>query len=170
MSVPSGFAPLTLDGEPFTVDGETLYVAAPQEFVFLIPYGAADPDPPTIDFLNPTISPRYISGTATPGATVQALIGGEPYATVMADSNGDWTFLFAGNPGPHSVEVRQLVNDVASEYTAPKVFVILPDVVPEPGRYSGGGVVEEKKPQPPEVRLLRTPFRRPAAWPSDKDR
>jgi hypothetical protein len=136
------------------------------------------PPAPTIDPLTPQISPRTISGQAIPGATVQVVISLVPHATLTADSNGDWVFVFTASPGNYSIEARQVVESLASEYSEPVVFVILPDVVPPSenghgGRNAGPYPDEEKRPpqpeRPPGVGRLFAPFRRPRAWPGEKD-
>lgn len=136
---------------------------------------APDPDPPlppTIDALNPAVSPRTISGTGVPGAVVQLLIDSVPFQSIVVDVYGDWAVGFNAAPGAYSLEARQLVGALASAYTEPVVFVIVPDVAPRPHSYYGGSLEEEKKPPPPPpplgVRLLSVPFRRPAAWPGER--
>lgn len=137
---------------------------------------APPPDPPTIDFLNPSVSPRTISGTALPNATVQVVIDGAPYQTIAADSYGDWAFGFNAAPGTYTIEVRQQGADSEwSAYTDPVSFVILPDDPPPPSHGHGSGrYIEEKKRPPQEPAsvpgggLLGIPFRRPRAWPSER--
>jgi hypothetical protein len=133
--------------------------------------GPTPPDPPTVDALTPQVSPRSISGTAEPGAMVQAIINGVPHITIYADGVGDWAFVFVAAPGNYGLEVRQIVDSVASEYSDQVVFVLIPDEPLPTNRGAGRhGKDEYEHPMPmgEEPARLAVPFRRPAAWPREK--
>lgn len=152
-------------------DGDGLLVW--QELLEQNPVNPDPPDPPTLDAITPQVAPRTISGTAVPGATVQIVITLVPYTTVIADVNGDWAFAFNEPPGAYSIEVRQIVDSVASEYTPAVVFHILPDEDP-PEHHGGSGRDDLRDiPEPPITAapgggLLKRPFRRPPVWPTEK--
>lgn len=133
------------------------------------------PPQPTIHAITPARAPRVIAGTAVPGAMVQIVINFVPHLTISADVNGDWAFVFSAAAGNYSIEVRQIVGSLASEYTAPVLFMILPPLDPTlpsgVGRRPVGKDEEVEPPppeRPPEVGRLKVPFRRPRAWPSGK--
>lgn len=151
-------------------DGDGLIVW--QELLDQAPVNPDPPDPPTVDALTPQVSPRLISGTAEPGAMVQAIINGVPHITIYADGNGDWAFVFVAAAGNYGLEVRQIVDSVASEYTDILVFVLVADEPPAPNRGRGRHDDDEfihPEPMPgQEVARLSVPFRRPAAWPGEK--
>lgn len=133
--------------------------------------GPTPPEPPTIDALTPQLSPRTISGRAQPGAIVQAIINGLPAGMYLADSYGDWAFVFAAAPGNYGLEVRQIVDSIASEYTDIVVFALVPDEPLPLNRGAGRHQKDEFEyplPMGEEPARLAVPFRRPAAWPGEK--
>ncbi|WP_461472475.1 Ig-like domain-containing protein [Microbacterium sp. HJ5] len=94
------------------------------------PAGGIDcpPAPPVIlvpaDGATTNATP-VISGTATPGASVQVLVDGNPIGTVPADGLGNWTITSpALAEGAHVATAIQTVGGSASAASAPVDFTV----------------------------------------------
>lgn len=166
--------PSTLWFEGFDSEGRAMFLDHPANPGGEPPPGNAPP-PPSIDAMWPAVSPRTISGLALPFAVVQVLINEAPFQTVIADQAGDWAVALNAAAGTYSVEARQQGADGQwSAYSTPVLFVIIPDEEPLDRNGSQGRDDIERIPAPPITAgppgggLLKRPFRRPPAWPTEK--
>lgn len=82
------------------------------------------PGPPTIDPV-PNVSPRTLSGTAEPGASIDLLIDGATHGAVdVADGGGIWSCVLDSGTGTHTLQARQTTGTGTSVWSDEVTFTL----------------------------------------------
>jgi large repetitive protein len=98
---------------------------------------------PTLDKLTSTVGPLNLTGTGTPGSTVQVVVDGKVVGTAPVGADGKWSFKLDVAPGAREIVANAL--DAAGKVVAAappfKLVSAAPSVLPPAGASGLGRVM-----------------------------
>lgn len=106
---------VTISADAIDPGGAVLAAGEPLQLSVLDEAAVAAPtlDPPTGPLLGGTST---LSGTGTPGSTVEVVVNDTPAGTAVVGADGRWSLDVGLGPGPNAVQVREL--DASGAVTA----------------------------------------------------